>query len=139
MVSDSKLWEIIFEGNFSFSSQHMTRNWTFDKLNLFVTSEASFKEGSTRSKRHKIENAFESLVRELLQNFPNDKFNSNTYISKLRFKINKQNLIFTVLKKNEIKTKSKKEERNQDLWQHSSTVQAIGLNVINDSNDPNAS
>ena len=32
------------------------------------------------SKTHKIENAFESLVRELLQNFPNDKFNSNTYV-----------------------------------------------------------
>ena len=39
------------------------------------------------------------------------------------------------LKKTEIKT----EERNQDLGQHSSTVQAIGLNIINDSNDPNAS
>ena len=39
MVSDAKLWEIIFEGNFSFFSQNMTRNWTFDKFNLFITSE----------------------------------------------------------------------------------------------------
>ena len=45
MVSDSKLWEIIFEVNFSFFSQNMTRNWTFDKFNLLITSEASFKEG----------------------------------------------------------------------------------------------
>ena len=45
LVSDSKLWEIIFEGNFSFCSQYMTRNWTFDKFNLRITSEASFKEG----------------------------------------------------------------------------------------------
>ena len=37
------------------------------------------------------------------------------------------------------KKKIKKEERNQDLGQHSSTVQAIGLNIINDSNDHNAS
>ena len=42
---------------------------------------------------------------------------------------------FYGLKKNE----RKKEERNQDIGQHSSTVQAIGLNIINDSNDPNAS
>ena len=45
LVSDLKLWEIIFEVNFSFCSQYMTRNWTFDKFNLRITSEASFKEG----------------------------------------------------------------------------------------------
>ena len=55
IVSEAKLWEIIFEGNFSFCSQHMTRNWTFDKLNLFITSEASFKEGSMRHFMQKID------------------------------------------------------------------------------------
>ena len=34
-----------FWGEFSFFSQNMTRNWTFDKFNLRITSEASFKEG----------------------------------------------------------------------------------------------
>ena len=29
-----------FEGNFSFCSQYMMRNWTFDKFNLLITSEA---------------------------------------------------------------------------------------------------
>ena len=37
-----------FWGKFSFCSQNMTRNWTFDKLNIFITSEVSFKEGSMR-------------------------------------------------------------------------------------------
>ena len=51
LVSDSKLWEIIFEGNFSFCSPYMTRNWTFDKFNLRITSEASFKEFLKNFKR----------------------------------------------------------------------------------------
>ena len=42
-------------------------------------------------KAYKIENAFHFSVRELLQNFLNDKFNS-----KQRLKINNQNNIFTV-------------------------------------------
>ena len=45
MVSDTKLWEIIFEANFSFCSPNIPKNGTFDKFNLFITSEASFKEG----------------------------------------------------------------------------------------------
>ena len=47
LLSDAKWWKIVFEANFSFCSQNRTRNWTFDKFNLFMTSEASFKEGET--------------------------------------------------------------------------------------------
>ena len=42
MVSDAKWWEIIVEANFLFCNQNVTRNWTFDKFNFFITSEAIF-------------------------------------------------------------------------------------------------